>query len=400
MLTRYILYLAQANLRHRRLRSILTIGGIVIGIGSIVFLVSFGFGLQRLIKDRVTNIEALTVLDVSPGESLILRIDDTIIEQLKALDHVTAAAPSANISGQIAYQGSATDIAVFGTDPEFAPLEGLRTVDAGRNLTESSLNDAIITSTAVELLGLSSNQDIIGETVNLRLFVPEETPVTGGETETTTRIADLDMEIIGVVNDAELSIAYIPLSLVQGQGIGTYSAVKVKVDSRENLEPVRAMIENLGFRVDSLADTVGQIDQIFTIFQVVMAGFGLVAMFVASLGSFNTLTVSLLERTREVGMMKALGAKNRDIYQLFLSESWLMAVSGGLLGIIIGYGFGQGVNLLLNYLAGRFGGQPVDVFSTPWLFIVIMFAVALTIGFITGIYPARRAAKINPLEYE
>ncbi len=389
----YILFLSTSNLKNRKLRSFLTIGGMIIGISAIVFLVSLGFGLQRLIKDRVTNIDALTILEVTTGESLLLKIDEKAMDSFKAIPNVVDVSPSINLSGQALYNNAGTDIAVFGINPAYAVLEGTRIVNAGRALNEGVDDEALLTTTALELLGVENRQDVLGESIRLKVFVPDPESETGEQVS-----EDVSVKVVGVIEDEELSIAYIPLDILTPFGVKEFDMAKVKVTERTKLTDARVLIETQGYRVDSLADTVGQIDQIFVVFQVVMAGFGLIAMFVASLGAFNTLTVSLLERTREVGIMKALGSTRRDIYRLFLAESWVISVTGGMAGIAVGWGSGALANLGLNYLANRFGGEPVDVFYTPWLFIILMLAIALAIGFITGVYPANRASKLNPLD--
>ncbi|MBU0708048.1 ABC transporter permease [Patescibacteria group bacterium] len=389
----YIISLASKNLRNRKLRSFLTIGGMVIGIGAIVFLVSLGFGLQRLIKDRVTNIEALTILEVTTGESLLLKIDKKATDEFKSISNVIDVSPSLSLSGQAIYQSSGTDIAVFGINPAYAAIEGTRMVNAGRALNDDATDEALLTSTALELLGINNKQDILGETIRIKVFVPDPESETGGQIS-----EDVSVEVVGVIDDDELSIAYVPLSMIEPFGVIEYDMAKVKVTERSKLDDVRVRIETEGYRVDSLADTVGQIDQIFFVFQAIMAAFGLIAMFVASLGAFNTLTVSLLERTREVGIMKALGSTRKDIYRLFLAESWVISITGGVLGILVGWGGGFLSNIGLNYLANRFGGEPVDIFYTPWLFVIFMITISLAIGFITGAYPANRASKLNPLD--
>jgi putative ABC transport system permease protein len=154
----------------------------------------------------------------------------------------------------------------------------------------------------------------------------------------------------------------------------------------------------MGYQVDSIADTVGQIDKIFMIFQMVVAGFGAIALFVAAMGALNTLTVSLLERTREIGLMKSLGGTSRDIYKMFLVEAVVIGMTGGIIGIGAGLGLSELVNMGLNVLAKKAGGQPVDIFFTPLYFIGLIIGLVFIISIITGLYPARRAAHINPLD--
>lgn len=400
----YIAYMSILNLRKRKLRSFLTIGGMSIGISAIVFLVSLGFGLQKLIVSQITNIEALTILDVSTGASALLKIDDTVTETFKAIPNVVDVSPSFSISGKANYNGAVTDIALYGINPAYIELEGLRPT-FGNMFDDPDAKETALSTTAAELLGLGSVQDIIGQTITYQLSidipaeVPEGTRVNPKDPpKKTTKVVEEKLKVVGILND-DITLAYMPLSILQSmQPKKDYNLARVKVVDSEHLNAVRKTIEARGFQVDSIADTVGQIDQIFLIFQIIMAGFGLVAMFVASLGAFNTLTVSLLERTREVGILKALGTTSRDIFGLFLTEAFLIGALGGASGLIFGYGFGELVNFAINILARRFGGQPVDVFYTPLYMVGLVMGIILMVSFGTGFYPARRASKLNPLD--
>jgi putative ABC transport system permease protein len=263
----------------------------------------------------------------------------------------------------------------------------------------------VISATAAELLNVTSFQEAIGQTVTFRISIevpvepdPNAPPTSiQGPPKTTTENVDIPAKVTGIIDD-ELTVGYLPIEVLRkAQAKNDYNLARVKVNEREKLTPVRKEIESLGYQVDSIADTVGQIDQIFLVFEIVMAGFGLIAMLVASLGAFNTLTVSLLERTREVGIMKALGTTSKDVYRLFISESFLIGITGGASGLILGYGTGEILNLVINYLAKRYGGQPVDIFYTPLLLVVMVLGIISIVSFVTGVYPARRASKLNPL---
>jgi putative ABC transport system permease protein len=147
----------------------------------------------------------------------------------------------------------------------------------------------------------------------------------------------------------------------------------------------------------ALSDTVDQANKIFSVIQIVLALFGIVALTVSAIGMFNTMTISLLERTNEIGIMKSIGASNRDIRFLFLTESILIGSFGGIGGVIIGFMGTTTINLGFNFLANRLGGQSVNVFYTPIWFILFVLLFSTLIGLFTGIYPAERASKLNPL---
>lgn len=403
-------FLSSANLRSRKFRSVLTIGGMAVGVALIVFLISLGFGLQRLVRNQITDVEALTVLDVSKGESTLLQLDEDAIEKIKDFENVRDVSASISLSGQLSRQDSTTDVAIYGIAPQFIELEGVD-LSAGQAFSGPEGKETLITSTALNLIGLEANSTAVGQTVTLTILVP--TKLEGSE-ETELMETKIEMTIAGTIEDDELSLVYVPIKFLESLGFpADYSEVKVKVGEERNkdynlarvkvtdqdkLPEVRQQIEAMGYQVDSIADTVGQIDKIFLVFQFVVGGFGAIAMFVAAIGALNTLTVSLLERTREIGLMKAFGATSTDIYRLFLTESLIIGITGGLIGVGIGIASGEAINTVLRYLANRLGGQPVDVFYTPLAFVAIMAGVVVLISVITGLYPARRAAVIKALD--
>jgi len=416
----YIIYLAASSLRMRKLRSFLTIGGMAIGIGAIVFLVSLGFGLQTLIVSRVTNVAAITVLDVSVGASTLLKINEESLKSFRALPNVTSVSSSISQSGQALKGETATDIALYGVQSQFLTIEGVVT-SFGTTYASDDEKSAIVSSTAAELLGAKMPQDLIGQTITMKIVLPATGPVeqertlvntntatkntnatndntnTNGNSGSSLKTKDVEVKVVGIV-PSDNSLAYMPLKIFTDTGITNFNLARVKLDTREHLVAARTAIEAQGFQVDSVADTVGQIDRIFFIFQIVMFIFGLIAMFIASLGAFNTLTVSLLERTREVGIMKSLGTTSRHIYILFLSEALLIGVLGGISGLLVGTGLGELVNFIINKLAARLGGQTVDLFAIPAIFLAIIASIIILVGLLTGLYPARRAAKINALD--
>jgi putative ABC transport system permease protein len=168
---------------------------------------------------------------------------------------------------------------------------------------------------------------------------------------------------------------------------------------RKKLQQTRDEIEKLGFETSSLSDLISQVDKTFLFIQLVLAGLGGIALMVASFGIINTMIISLLERSREIGTMKALGITNKDIRRIFTYEAALFGLFGGLLGAGGGFLFGQGINGLLGYLMKR-AGEPAGlvVFVTPWKFAFLVILFAIFISYLSGLYPARRAAKISPLD--
>lgn len=204
--------------------------------------------------------------------------------------------------------------------------------------------------------------------------------------------------IIGVIPEDSTPFFYVPFLDLRSLGVANYSQVKVIADDPDALPQVRRLIESLGFSTTSVADTVEQIDQLFGTLRTVLAILGLVALAVAALGMFNTLTVSLLERTREVGLMKAMGMKSNEVRELFLTESMIMGFVGGILGIFLGFVGGKMTSAVLSLYSISHGQGLIDVAHIPASFVIVVFALSLIVGIFTGVYPARRATKISALD--
>jgi putative ABC transport system permease protein len=238
--------------------------------------------------------------------------------------------------------------------------------------------------------------EILGKKFRLIFFIPsineegvEEVKIVEKETRFT---------IAGVIaNDLE-SFVYIPLVSIKDVGFDTYLETKVKVENVDVMDSVRLAIVEQGFFVSALKDIIEDAQKIFGIIQIVLGLFGLVALAVSAIGMFNTMTVMLLERTNEIGIMRSIGVSRSSVRFLFLMEAMLMGFLGGVGGLLIGMLGGEIFNFGINLLASNLGGEAIDLFVTPVWFIVLIMVFSTVIGFMTGIFPARRAAKLNPLD--
>ena len=215
--------------------------------------------------------------------------------------------------------------------------------------------------------------------------------------------APSEYTIVGVTPEEKTPVFYVPFIDLRSLGISNYSQIKVILKNQSELAKTRKQIEAMGYVTRSVADTVVQINALFATVRTFLALLGFVALSVAALGMFNTLTISLLERTREVGLMKAMGMKAAEVQELFLTESMIMGFFGGLLGIVLGFLMGEILSFVLSLFAWFKGVGLIDISHLPLLFILAVSLLALLVGIVTGIYPARRATKIsalNALRYE
>ncbi len=582
----YLIEISFKNMAAKKTRTIVTIGGMAIGISFIVFLVSVGYGLQQLVISRVARLDELKQAEVVPGLSADLSLTDETLARFKQIADVKDALPLIAVVGRVSYQNSVSDLAVYGATADYLRYSALQPVKG--KLFESNMI-SFDTSNLPPVLGVSSVAKEVGEEIGevtisisqgtflkVRKEPNTSSPIIGytkrvegkvegvevwgesyesnsesgslGETEDgeplgkwvksdyllwdkvacnteesgdcedgeylvardddnaqtqaegyvaelsmtvepkemvsqvlgvsteddgslpvveiasesatasnqnieqvevksdekkqivvnrsvlqllniaeneaigkkidlsmvvvgellddpNKRIesAPLEYEIVGVIPDEGTPIIYVPFIDVRSMGVNKFSQTKVIVDDKSNLSKVRNTIESAGYGTVSVADTVAQIDNLFANFRLILSVLGMVALSVAALGMFNTLTVSLLERTREVGLMKAMGMKSEEVKSLFLTESMIMGLYGGILGLILGLVVGKILSIVLSALSIVKGVGFVDISYVPGIFVIAVIFLSMLVGIATGYFPAKRATKIsalNALRYE
>ncbi|USN54038.1 MAG: ABC transporter permease [Candidatus Nomurabacteria bacterium] len=378
----------------RPMRTFLTILGVGIGIGAVLFLVSLGYGLQRVILSQITTADALLSLDVAPGDSGLVVLDDASLKNLEDLPEVTETARLKSFSGQIHFQGLSSDSLLQAVDPNFFRLHGLQ-VDQGE-IFSSEASQAIVLSSAAAKLFNKSADEMLHQEVTMTVYVAQ-LDEQGFET-VDVREVEQSFTVQGIIEDETSSFAYVPLQELGIDDIESYDLVKVKVAEQDALATVRDQIIARGYLVSSLSDIISQANQIFNVLQIILGLFGLIALVVSAIGMFNTMTIALLERINEIGIMRSVGVTRADIRKMFLIESMLMGFLGGLGGVLLGFLAGQITNVGLNFLAMRLGGRSLDLFYEPLWFVVVIIVFSTFIGFLTGIFPSRRAANMDPLE--
>ncbi len=254
--------------------------------------------------------------------------------------------------------------------------------------------ELVINKSALSVLGINENESI-GTKIAITFVILGE-----HKTEDSSKIESLETEytIIGVIPDDNTPQLYVPFIDLRSLGVENFSQIKIIASDKDSLAQIRTSIESSGFGTTSVVDTVGQIDKLFTSIRAFLAIMGIVALSVAALGMFNTLTVSLLERTHEVGLMKAIGMKSSEVKELFMTESMIMGFFGGILGLILGILAGLVISIILSIFALAKGGGFLNISYVPIPFALLIIAVSLLVGVGTGYIPARRATRISALD--
>ncbi|NCN28331.1 ABC transporter permease [bacterium] len=385
-----ILLIAINNIKSNRMRSILTIMGIAVGIATIVFLVSLGYGLQELSIKRIASIAAINTIEVSPGKTAVQKVDNSLIAKIKEMPEISKISPLLSLGLKIDFQGKKTDAVGSFIDDDYAQLQGIETVVGG--FFSNSPTDIVASTALLKALNIVPTDAVKKQFTSTVIIVNPETKE--------KKEIPKEYTVIGVVQDDSVSFAYVPIASVQDQisDSTVYNLLEVNVKDQKSIPAVKESITSMGFTVTSIADTISQVDQIFRVIQIILAFFGLIALLVASIGMFNTMTIALLERTRDIGVMKSLGVRDRDVSKIFLTESSMISTLGGIIGVVLGYVTAKGINSGVNQLAKSVGGEPQTLFVIPAIFAAGIVVFSVFVGFITGFYPSRRASRLNPLD--
>ncbi|OGN75733.1 MAG: hypothetical protein A2X25_02915 [Chloroflexi bacterium GWB2_49_20] len=445
-----LIRLVLGNLNRRKGRVALTAIGVVIGTAAVVVLVSLAIGLQRNANEQLYGIGDLTQIQVSPGYSMeevgggrgmsgvkvamagggsgggsstgTTLLTNDALDTLRALPGVVAVIPRDFFYGGITIkykrlEGGANIIGVGSSNLGELGLKagqgsldlGKGTIIIGSQLANNFYNpylrpgqeppsppDLYDQSLSFIFIKWDNEGNEIRKTVALH--------VVGVLTET---LGESDWSIYMGLDDLKAYNEWVSGTRINYNKSG-YNQVVVKVDSVDHVVDVNDQITALGFQAYTPLSFVQGINNFYQILQVIFGGVGAIALLVAAIGIANTMAMAILERTREIGLMKAIGATNRDVLTIFLGEAAGIGFVGGLGGVLIGWLSGQALNVVaIVYLAGQVstqGGAPpsVAVYTPAWLPIFALLFSTL-IGLISGLYPALRAATMVPviaLKYE
>jgi putative ABC transport system permease protein len=384
--------IALSNLLSKKLRTGLTVFGISIGIGAIFFLLTFGIGLQRLVTNEVIGNRSIKTIDVKSPNSKLIKIDDIGYQRISSIPNVQKVGKAYYYPGSYKISSSESDTIVYGVDDYYQSLTYMNLIEGKLLSNNSPDNEAVLNKATLESIGLSKNpSEIIGKKVEITV------PLTKSSEDGSS--IKKEFKIVGVIDSGSGAEIFIPETIYRQAGVPNYSQLKVGANKVEDIQQIRSQIESLGFETDSPVDTIEEINQVFKFLNFILIGFGSIGMIVAVLGMFNTLTISLLERTKEIGLMVALGARSVDMRRLFVFEALFLSLFGSIIGIIGAFILGQLVNIVMNQFAGQRGVQDsFNLFAYPPLVVFGVIVFMAIVGLVVVYIPARHAEKINPID--
>jgi putative ABC transport system permease protein len=438
--------LAVANLWKRKLRTLLTAFGVTIGIGALVSMVSFGKGMQKNVTESFRTLDlfnSLTVfggdfmagerfdpdrkpVEATPSGASRAVLDDAAVEKIAALRGVEMVFPEVRIPAVVRLNGK-DEFRLVQVVPARVTASRMLRFSAGRGFSSDEESSLIVTDSLLRQFGVRGSQAMIGKKMIIssigfdfsRLNPADLTAALSGE-RLPFMTEDTELTIAGVAESQAFagplpiqSDVFIPPGVAKrmkklpfsniwdifraSRGRLGYSALNVRLSSPAFVEPVKKEVTGLGFRVFALADQFREVQRGFLILNMVLTAVGMIAIVVASLGIVNTMVMSILERYAEIGIMKAVGASDRDVRRIFFFESSLIGFLGGACGFALGWAVSGVINQVVNYFLAKQGVPFIQYFDFPlWLALgAIAFSVAVSLA--AGVYPAMRAARVDPV---
>lgn len=372
-------------------RTLLTILGMAVGIGAVLFLISLGYGLQYiLIGQLVTTEESLISLEAFyPGEGeLVLREEN--LRKISELPETAEISPITELSGEVKINELSGYVLTKIIEPNYFRLSGM-IPDVGRPFGQKE-RSVILSNTALKLIGLEENENSLGKEVFLKIVYREN------EEEAEVIEIPEPLKIGGIIFDEHSPpFIFVPADILP-QEPQFFSRVFVKAKDIESVEILKERLIEKGFLISARLDLVQEARRIMTIITIVLGVFGVTALVVAAIGMFNTMVIGFLERIFEVGIIKAIGGTSKDVQNLFLMESMIMGLLGGISGIALGILAGETINFGLNILAQELGGEPIRLFIYPWQFLILIIVLSIMVGFLSGFWPARKSAQLSSKE--
>lgn len=401
MLTRDLFSETYSAITVNKVRSGLTILGIVIGIGSVIGMVAIGQGAQNSVQSSIQSIGS-NLLTISPGQqrgvgtqvrsgfgsaqTLTLADADTI----RTLPAVKAVAEESNGRYQVTSKGNNTNTQVVGTIPEYLAIHNVE-VDTGSFFSPEQVKNA----NKVAILGPTTRDAIFGtngEAVGQKIRINNNEFTVIGITKTKggTGFGNQDDRVFVPLNTAQRFLSgstYVTSISVQATDAAAMGQLQQDITDlllqrHKIADPTQA-----DFNVFNQADIVSAASNVTSIFTYLLAAIASISLLVGGIGIMNMMLTTVTERTKEIGLRKAIGAKSKDISLQFLGESIMLTLVGGLLGIALGW--------CIALLVSKLAGIAASVSLTS---VVLACAVSAGIGIVFGYYPARRAAKLNPIE--
>lgn len=423
--------MALRNLLKRKVRTVLTVLGVVIGTASIVVMVSIGIGMNEGFAQQLESWGSLQVINVYPSGGMVYdeesdsmkqekkqdELNAKAVDTFRQMEHVEAVSPVIEEYMYLTAGKYVADASIMGIEPGTMEALGYN-VEEGRALTAED-SKAIVVGGGVEFYDPKLSWEMRYTSEPPQVDVLNEKISITYDWNYGTRNADKSIKPVKVDAVGKLSAegsdswrVIMPIKELEkiqkarqeweqkkyGSNNSSnrnqskeYQQVLVKVDEMDNVQGVQQQIKDLGFRASSLTDELNAMKETTKMLRLVLGAIGAVSMVVAAISITNTMVMAIYERTKEIGIMKVIGASLKDIKGLFLTEAAFIGFSGGVIGIVVSFG----ISFIVNIVASRQGSTMQS--SIPLWLALGGVAFATGVGILSGYLPAKRAMKLSAL---
>jgi putative ABC transport system permease protein len=416
--------LALNGLRRSPLRVALTTLGVTFATGALVTMVALALGVQRQVETPFRALALLNNIQVKPedpsGGKKPPRLNDETLARLEGLPGVALAYPDSHVKGiRITYHDKETT-AIGLAMPREAALVNMadEILVAGHFFAENNRPEAILGADVVGNLGFKTPQEAIGAEITVEAAVlasDDGTDLTVGRKLLTVKVVGvyqapsvmpksanqglfLPVELMKEIHGRDLESALNRLKSGGNPMAVDYASVTVRVRDPAYLDEVEKEIQAMGFHTQTILSKLQDMRRFFLAIQLLLTSVGAIALAIAALGIVNTLLMAVLERYQEIGLCKAIGASDGDLFVLFLTEAGIIGFFGGLSGIGIGWLMSWAMEAGASVYAHRHGiAGRLDLFAFPAWLLAVSIGFAIIVSVIAGIYPALRAARVDPI---
>ncbi len=393
---------ALESLSNNKLRSVLTVLGIVIGVAAVIAMLAIGTGAQKAVDDQVnsigTNLIYITTgaQDVRNPRPLTTGDAQALADPAQA-PSILMVAPVVQAQGSVSYRGESVNTSIVAVTPEYTRIRNLKTTE-GQAISESNLNGrqavAVLGSdVAISLFGRADK--LVGETIRVQNQV--FTVIGVLESKGGTGFMSEDDQILVPLTTAQSRLtrrsSRDQVDMIYAQAVSSDKMNRAVSELKRVLASRHKVSQNaLDFSVINQQDILKMTQSITGIFTLVLGGIAAISLLVGGIGIMNIMYVTVNERTREIGLRKAIGARKLDILVQFLTESALLSLFGGIIGI----GLAQVIAQIIAFIAARNDVQFVPLIQGNAILLATLFSAAVGVFF--GFYPALRASNLQPVE--
>ncbi len=444
---------AWSNLWKKKLRTFLTTSGVVIGIGALVCMFAFGQGVQHNIREQFDKMDLFNYItvslkhrsqmgphgddpdvpqvvteapsDVSQAQRVTV-LDDAFIDEVMQIDGVEAAFAEMRFPTQLCL-GDSEQFTLAQIVTSRAVQSNLVELRAGTFYTRDDANEVVISDSLLHRMGVKDPEQALGKTIEIRTITLDfslsslaRMAFGKGDQRLPISNQSYPFTIVGVVGRMGFggpmpirSDVFIPpgaaarmrklvLTSVAEffqppEQTAGYASITIRVASPSQVAPVKAKLTARGLTTFALMDQLAEMQKGFIIMDMFLLAVGMIGITVASLGIVNTMVMSILERYREIGIMKAVGATDGDVQKIFLFESGMIGLLGGLFGLALAWVVSFIINQVINGFASGQGVPFIHYFNFPWWLCLGAIVFSIGVSLLAGIYPTLRAARVDPV---